>query len=47
MAVDPERAAGTLVYEGVEYRFCSLECAGKFADEPDRYVVSPHRTSQI
>lgn len=41
MAVDPEHAAGTLAHEGVEYRFCSLDCAGKFADAPDRYAVTP------
>jgi class 3 adenylate cyclase len=38
MAVDERSGAGTLAYEGVEYHFCSLDCAGKFAAEPDRYV---------
>lgn len=37
MAVDPEHSAGTLRYEGVEYHFCSLDCAGKFAAAPERY----------
>jgi class 3 adenylate cyclase/YHS domain-containing protein len=38
MAVDPEHAAGSLVHEGVVYRFCSLECARRFAEAPDRYA---------
>jgi adenylate cyclase len=38
MAVDPEHAAGTLVHDGREYHFCSLECARKFADSPARYM---------
>jgi adenylate cyclase len=38
MAVDPERAAGTLAHEGAHYFFCSLDCAAKFAASPDRYT---------
>jgi len=38
MAVDPEHTAGTLVNDGREYHFCSLECARKFADSPKRYT---------
>jgi adenylate cyclase len=38
MAVDPEHGAGGLSYEGVEYYFCSLECAGAFAADPARYT---------
>jgi adenylate cyclase len=38
MAVDPAHAAGTLVHGGIEYRFCSLDCARKFAAAPDRYT---------
>jgi adenylate cyclase len=34
MAVDPEHSAGRLSYEGVEFYFCSLECAAAFASEP-------------
>lgn len=37
MAVDPENAAGTLRHDGVEYCFCSLECAQTFAQHPERY----------
>ena len=38
MAVAPEHAAGSLAYRGVEYRFCSLDCAHKFAAAPERFV---------
>lgn len=38
MAVEPEHAAGTLVHDGVEYCFCSLQCARKFAEAPQRYT---------
>jgi adenylate cyclase len=38
MAVDPAHAAGSLVYDDAEYRFCSLECAHKFAEAPERFV---------
>ena len=40
MAVDPDRAAGRLMYEGTAYFFCTLACAGEFARNPERYVVS-------
>jgi class 3 adenylate cyclase/YHS domain-containing protein len=39
MAVDPEHAAGALQYQGVEYKFCSLDCAGRFSQDPERYVA--------
>ena len=38
MAVDPERAAGRLVYEGTAYFFCTLACAGEFARRPERFA---------
>lgn len=38
MAVDPDRAAGRLVHDGGAYFFCSLSCAGAFAQQPDRYA---------
>jgi len=38
MAVDPEHAAGRLSHDGVEFHFCSLECAGAFAASPERYL---------
>jgi Cu+-exporting ATPase len=38
MAVDPERAAGRLIYDGTAYFFCTLECAGEFARRPERFT---------
>jgi adenylate cyclase len=38
MAVDPQHAAGTLSHEGREYHFCSLRCAHKFTESPERYT---------
>lgn len=38
MAVEARHAAGTLSFERVRYRFCSLECAAAFAVDPQRYV---------
>ena len=38
MAVDPEHAAGRLSHDGVEFYFCSLECAGAFAAAPERFT---------
>jgi adenylate cyclase len=40
MAIDPRRAAGTLIHEGVEYHFCSLRCAERFATAPGDYATS-------
>jgi class 3 adenylate cyclase/YHS domain-containing protein len=40
MAVDPDHEAGRLLYEGVEYHFCSLECVRRFVEHPDRYASS-------
>jgi adenylate cyclase len=40
MAVDPWHSAGRLTHEGVEYRFCSLGCAGAFAQDPARYTAT-------
>lgn len=38
MAVDPHHEAGRLTHEGVEYHFCSLQCAHAFAEAPERYT---------
>jgi adenylate cyclase len=38
MAVDPERAAGRLLYEDTAYFFCTLACAAEFAQQPERFV---------
>ena len=37
MAVDPDHAAGRLTYEGTDYFFCTLACAGHFARDPETY----------
>ena len=38
MAVDPDNAAGRLMYEGTAFFFCTLTCAGQFAAHPERYI---------
>lgn len=38
MAVDPERAIGRLLVDEKTYYFCSLTCAGAFAQHPERYA---------
>lgn len=38
MAVEPGRCAGTLLHDGVEYHFCSLDCAARFAADPASYA---------
>ena len=38
MAVDPEHAPGQLKYAGTAYFFCSLTCAGLFAQNPERFA---------
>lgn len=42
MAVDPWHSAGRLTHQGVEYCFCSLGCAGAFAQHPSRYTATGH-----
>lgn len=39
MAIDRCRAAGTLTHGEREYHFCSLACAGRFADDPEAYAA--------
>lgn len=38
MGVEPERAAGRLVYDDAAYFFCTLACAAQFARHPERFV---------
>jgi adenylate cyclase len=38
MAVDPDRAPGRLLHGGTAYFFCSLDCAGEFARQPERFA---------
>ena len=39
MAVQPGRCAGALLHGSIEYHFCSLACAARFAADPDAYVI--------
>lgn len=38
MTIDPARCAGQLIHDGIEYHFCSLACAHRFAASPDSYA---------
>ena len=38
MTVDPQRAAGSSVYEGKTYHFCSKGCVAKFEADPEKYL---------
>jgi adenylate cyclase len=38
MVIDPERAVGRLTHEGLMHFFCTLECAGQFARDPDSFT---------
>ena len=38
MRVKRSRASGSVRYAGREYLFCSLDCLGRFAADPTRYV---------
>jgi adenylate cyclase len=40
MRVSPENAAGHLRIEGIDYWFCSLDCAGSFVADPGAYQRS-------
>ena len=44
MTVDPHKAAGTEVYNGVTYAFCSPHCLEKFRADPAQYVAPAHET---
>jgi class 3 adenylate cyclase/YHS domain-containing protein len=39
MTVADEHCAGRIVYGGVEYCFCSLECVSAFAGDPDAHLA--------
>jgi YHS domain-containing protein len=43
MVVDPEHAAGRLIYDDTAYYFCTLTCAGAFARHPERFA---HESSE-
>jgi YHS domain-containing protein len=38
MQINPERAVATLVYEGVEYWFCTEACKRRFEQDPPKYA---------
>ncbi len=38
MNVDEIKAAGTAVYKGKTYYFCSAGCKTKFEKEPEKYA---------
>jgi P-type Cu+ transporter len=41
MTVDPESAAGTSVYQGRRYLFCSTSCLARFQAAPEQYIDRP------
>ena len=48
MDVDPAKAAGSLVHEGMTVHFCSRHCLEKFRSDPATYLhgdLRPHQTS--
>ena len=42
MTVEPHKAAGTEVYNGVSYAFCSPHCLEKFRADPAQYMTPAH-----
>ena len=44
MTVDSHKAAGTEIYNGVTYAFCSPHCLEKFRADPAQYVAPAHET---
>jgi len=38
MTVDPQHAAGSSVYQGKTYYFCSKGCVAKFETDPEKYL---------
>lgn len=43
MTIDEREAAGTSVYEGTTYRFCSLACKEKFDKDPKAYAAGTRK----
>ena len=41
MNVEPDRAAGSHVYNGQTYYFCSQHCLAKFREDPEKFIKSP------
>src|ERR1700730_117609 len=38
MTVNPQRAAGSSIYQGQTYHFCSKSCVAKFEANPEKYL---------
>src|SRR5260370_22273688 len=38
MTVDPQHAAGSSLYQGTTYHFCSKGCVAKFEANPEKYL---------
>jgi Cu+-exporting ATPase len=38
MVVDPSKAAASVAYQGATFYFCSLGCAAKFREAPEKYA---------
>jgi P-type Cu+ transporter len=41
MEVEPSKAAGSHVYKGQTYYFCSHHCLAKFKEDPEKFLKSP------
>ena len=41
MEVEPNNAAGSHVYNGQTYHFCSHHCLAKFKEDPEKFLKSP------
>ncbi len=41
MEVDPKTAAGSSVYQGQTYYFCSMGCKKDFDHDPEKYLARP------
>jgi P-type Cu+ transporter len=39
MSVDPKTAAGTSVYQGQTYYFCSTDCKAEFDKNPQKFTA--------
>lgn len=45
MTVDPSKAAGSFLHDGVTYYFCAKRCLERFKSEPGRYLSEPNRAT--
>src|SRR5271163_2988647 len=41
MMVDPQKAAKTVEHAGKKYYFCSVRCAERFSEEPEKFLAAP------